>query len=121
LDTLKTHSDRIGLQVNVDESKVVVYRNGAYLAKREKWHIGNEELDLTTEYKYLGIVLSTKLCTNTILTDSAGRAKAGAIRVTIHLRCLSQVTPDVFFRVFEAQIQPMFLCSSEYSVSMIVK
>ena len=102
MDIFKTHSDRSGLQANVDESKVVVYRNGGYLAKHEKWRIGNQELDITAEYKSLGSALSTKLCANTIPTELAGRAKAGAIRVTIHLRCLSQVTPDVFIRVFEA-------------------
>jgi len=113
LDLLKEHSDKLGLEVNTNKSKVVVFRNGGYLARHEKWHIGRNEMEVVNEYRYLGITLSTRLCTNTVLNDLATRARAGVVRVMKSLQELSSVPPDLFFRIFDAQLQPILLYGSE--------
>ena len=50
---------KLGLLVNIDKSKVLVFRKGGRLAAIEKWHVG-----VVTEYNYLGFLFSTKLNTN---------------------------------------------------------
>jgi len=113
LDLLKVHSDKLGLQVNTNKLKVVVFRNGGYLTQHEKWHIERNEIEVVNEYRYLGITLSTGLCTNTVLNDLAARARAGVVRVMKYLQELSNVPPDLFFRIFDAQLQPILLHGSE--------
>ncbi|RUA06843.1 MAG: hypothetical protein DSY43_01110, partial [Gammaproteobacteria bacterium] len=113
LDVLQKHSDKCGLSINLDKSKVVVFRNGGHIARHEKWNVGNRQINIVNEYRYLGVILSTRLCTNTVLADLSIRGKAGAIRVLKALRQLGHISPDVFFRIFDAQIQPMLLYGSE--------
>ena len=110
---LKKVADRLGLVVNGSKTKVVVYRLGGHLAKHEKWHYGDTELETVSEYKYLGNVLSTKLSSISLQTDIAYRAKAAFMVVLRALRKLSHITPNVFFKLFDAQIQPMLLYGSE--------
>ena len=37
--------DKIKLQVNIDKTKIVVFRNGGPLRKYEKWHLKNVFLE----------------------------------------------------------------------------
>jgi len=109
LDSLKVQSDRLGSEVNADKSKVVVFR----VSRQEKWRIGQSEINVVNEFKYLGITLSSRLCTNTVLHDLATRARAGVVRIMKSFREMSHVTPELFFRIFDVQIQPMLLYGSE--------
>ena len=113
IDNLKRAASKLGLIVNTNKTKAVVFRNGGSIAAYEKWYLGSERLEVVSQYKYLGIILSTRLCTNTVLRDIAGRAKAASIHVLKSLRKLTFVTPDLFFKVFDAQIQPILLYGSE--------
>ena len=113
INNLKNAADKLGLLINMEKTKVVVFRNGGFIAAHEKWMIGDIKLEVATQYKYLGVTLSTKLCTNTILSDLVTRAKAASIQILRSLRKLTVVTPDVLFRIFDAQVQPILLYGSE--------
>ena len=65
LDVLYEVATKLGFIVNIDKSKVLVFRKGGHLAGIEKWHVGVKKLDVVTEYNYLGFLFSTKL--NTML------------------------------------------------------
>ena len=62
---------------------------------------------------YLGNVLSTKLSSNEMQTEIASRARAALLVLLRSLRKLNHVPPNVFFKLFDAQIQPMLLYGSE--------
>ena len=38
----------------------MVFRLGGHLANHEKWYVGSTRLEVVNEYKYLGMVVSTK-------------------------------------------------------------
>ena len=81
INNLENAADKLGLVVNTDKTKAVVFRNGGFLPAHEKWMISDSKIEVVTQYKYLGVTLSTKLCTNTILSDLVTRAKAASIQI----------------------------------------
>ena len=113
IDQLKCAADKLGLIINTDKSKVVVYRMGGHLSKYEKWSVGGIPLQVVSEYRYLGNILSTKLCTNVTQKDIAHRAKVAIILLIKALRKVSHVTPQIFYKLFDAQIMPILLYGSE--------
>jgi len=113
ISNLKKGADKLGLTVNIQKTKVMVFRLGGHLAKHEKWFLGCQQLEVVSEYRYLGVALSTKLSTYSIIYNLAGRAKAAVYRVMRSLRKLVHVTPEVVFKIFDCQIQPMLLYGSE--------
>ena len=113
LDFLQSSAHKLGLAVNTQKTKVMVFRLGGHLAKHEKWFLDKERLEVVNEYRYLGNIFSTKLCTNTVLTDLACRAKASVMQVMKTLRKIGHITPDIFFKLFDAQIQPILLYGAE--------
>ena len=113
LNNLCTFAHSLGLVVNVQKSKTMVFRGGGHIAAHERWYIGDEKLETVNEYKYLGMTFSTKLSTNVALTELAGRAKAAVCQIFRSLRKLVWVSPEVFTKIFDAQVQPILLYAAE--------
>ena len=68
LNSLKNCCDQLKLKVNIDKTKVMVFRKGGFLGQREKWFFEGRELEVVNKYCYLGFsfttMLSLKLGTN---------------------------------------------------------
>ena len=47
-------STKIGLKVNLDKTKVMVFRKGGHLAAHEKWFINGQRLEVVNSYVYPG-------------------------------------------------------------------
>ena len=62
IDLLFNFCSKWGLTVNLNKTKMVVFRNGGYLKSIEKWNYGGISIDVTTYYAYLGIIFSSRLC-----------------------------------------------------------
>ena len=81
LNVLCEVANRLGLLVNLEKTKIVVFRNGGYLARAERWYYGSELVSVASSYKYLGLKFTTKVCLNRISEDSVVRAKKGTVEI----------------------------------------
>ena len=57
---LEKFSDRNGMSVNTEKTKIMVFQKGGRRKKSDKWVYKGEELEVVREYKYLGFWFSTK-------------------------------------------------------------
>ena len=113
LNQLQRGADAIGLIVNRDKTKVMVFRNGGFLAANERWNLGGDRLEVVPEYRYLGTMFTTKLSFNLVQTDLTQRAKTSLAQVIRCMRKLQCMSPDVFFKLFDAQVASILLYSAE--------
>ena len=65
LNALSVAAKRLGLTVNLDKPKVMVFRKGGYLAAKERWFWDDQKLEVVNTYKYLGLIFFLLL--NTVL------------------------------------------------------
>ena len=72
-----------------------------------------KQLEVVKEYKYLGYFFTTKLSPNVALVCFASRGKAALIQICRTLNKLLYVVSDLFFKIFDCQIQPILLYASE--------
>ena len=107
LNILQETANKLGLVVNLDKSNIVVFRNGGHLALNEKWWFGGNVMKVVNVYKYLGVLLSTRLSFSHGMNDAAKRAKKGIICILRLLWSLGDKSSDIFFKLFDCQIQPM--------------
>ena len=70
-------------------------------------------MTVVNKYKYLGVIMSTRLCFGHSLQEMAGRAKRGVINIFRLLWSLGEQSSSVFFKLFDAQIQPMISYGAE--------
>ena len=61
LNKLYAYGTQWNLKLNIDKTKVIVFRNGEYLRRYEKLFYDESQLQGTTYYKYLGVVVSSRL------------------------------------------------------------
>ena len=48
-----------GLTVNVEKTKIILFRKGGIVDKNESWTYGGQEIEIMNCFNYLGIVLSS--------------------------------------------------------------
>ena len=112
LNVLRDTAKRLHLVVNFEKSQVVIFRNGGYIAAREKWFYDGMKLKIVNHYKYLGITFSTGLTFSYALKDMSDRARKGVLGILRLLRRLGEQCPKLFFKLFDCQIQPMLTYGS---------
>ena len=59
LSKLNEYSNRWRLNVNIDKTKITVFRNGGYLKKNASWKYDNRPLEIVSCYKYLGVHITS--------------------------------------------------------------
>ena len=61
LNSLNAYCKKWGLSVNLSKTKAMVYRNGGIIKKTETFYFDDKQLESVSYYKYLGILMSTRL------------------------------------------------------------
>ena len=101
------------LRVNLSKSKIIVFRNGGYLSRSERWWHDSERIDVVTYYSYLGVVFSSRLCWSKCLETYTFKA----VRLVLRLRSIFNkfyfVDTKTAFKIFDCKIKPILLYGSE--------
>ena len=113
LNSLEEISKNLNLKVNVDKTRVMVFRRGGYLAKGERWYLHGTRLETVNSYKYLGFAFTTKLSMNSAVQDSATKGKQKTVQIMKTMWSLHSLDPSVFLRLFDSQVQSSLLYGSE--------
>ena len=78
---LPKSSRRLGLKVNIDNTKIMVFRKGGHLSSRENWYLGEQKFETVGKYKYRGFNYSTMLSYDRGTEDFVSRAKKSTIEI----------------------------------------
>ena len=117
LNLLARNADALDLTVNLEKLNIVVFRNGGYLARCEKWYYKDSVVKIVNAFKYLGVWFSTRLSFSHSLESQKAKAKAGIVETLKTLWKLGDVSPIFFFffflKLFDSQIKPILLYGSE--------
>jgi uncharacterized protein YmfQ (DUF2313 family) len=58
LDTLYNYTEKWKLSININKTKIVVFRNCGILSDDEKWYYNGLKLETVNSFTYLGVVLN---------------------------------------------------------------
>jgi hypothetical protein len=113
IENLEKASETLGLKVNLDKTKIMVFRRGGRISKKERWFYKGKEIELVNKYKYLGFYLTTKLSFDLALEEVVGRAKGKVVEILRTLWNLGSTDIFLFVKLLDAQVKPMLLYASE--------
>lgn len=102
-----------GLEVNLDKSKVMVFRNGGPLRQNEKWYFNGKLLDIVNGYKYLGVIFTPKLVWTQCQKTLASQARKGLYLLRKYNYACNNLPIDVQFELFDSMISPILLYGAE--------
>ena len=113
IDILNNMCHKLHLSINIDKTKIMVFRKGGFLGKHEKWYLGEALLEVVNEYNYLGFMFTTKMSFNKGVGHLAVKGKRACIDCLKYLGMLNDFTKSCFCKIFDAQVQPVLLYGSE--------
>ena len=58
IDNLYVYNSECNLSLNVDKTKIVVFRNGGKMKDSEKWYYNGKSLDIVNKFNYLGMLFN---------------------------------------------------------------
>lgn len=113
LDILHDYCVRWKLYLNTDKTKVIVFRRGGRLAKREKWKFDNKNLEVVKYIKYLGVIFSQtgsfrQSCTS--ISDKAKKATFALLKKTNNFPFLS---PSILYDLYVKTVVPVMCYGCE--------
>ena len=113
LNILQTCCSNMQLNVNIDKTKVMVFRKGGFLAKREQWSYNGVKLDVVNRYCYLGFKFTTKVSVKLGTEHLVTKGKKAVVQLNKAYQKYKEMNVNTFFKIFDVKIQPILLYSSE--------
>ena len=107
LNIIHSMSERLGLEVNLDKTKIIVFRKGGFLSKNEKWFYDTKPVEVVNEYNYLGITFTTKMSFNNASIPLIAKAKKCINEILFSLRSLSSSDLNLFTKLFDSKVYPV--------------
>ena len=113
INILEFYAGQMGLKVNIQKTKIIVFRKGGFLGKSEKWFLNGERIETVNNYKYLECLMTTKLSEEIALAEYVGRAKSKVYAILKTLKTLGRVDIKIFFKLFDSQVTSALMYGSE--------
>ena len=113
INTIDEFCNKVKMEINLDKSKIMVFRNGGPLRQYENWTYKGERVEVVPFYKYLGAYFTPKLSwtmTKDTLANQANKALASIYKCQ---KQFGYFNPKQAFKIFDAMIVPILCYSAE--------
>ena len=113
LNVLQSFSNKFGLKVNINKTKLMVFRNGGPLRQNEKLYFDGKLVEPVTYYKYLGLIFSSRLSWSKTISTLRHQAEKAIIAVKIIFNKCGGLPTNVAFHLFDTLVLPILCYGSE--------
>jgi len=113
LNTLRTSCDNLNLTVNIDKTKVMVFRKGGCLGKHERWFYDSHRLEVVNSYCYLGFKFTTMISAKNGTLHLTTKGKKAIVQLNRVFQKYKEMTAKTYFKIFDTKIQPILLYAAE--------
>ena len=113
INVLSEQAHRLGMEVNLSKTKIIVFRKGGFLSQHEKWFYRNTPIEVVNAYVYLGVNVTTKLSFVSSTNVLVAKAKKACYQIMNSLKCIGCQDFEVFIKLFDAKVKPILLYASE--------
>lgn len=101
INSLEEYCSMWDLIINLQKSKIMIF-GGGRRAAREKWYLGDQEIEIVSEYKYLGMILTPKLSMQKHLNERLKVAKYSINSMWSNVIKNEDISISTKYKVFEA-------------------
>ncbi|MEW8546516.1 MAG: reverse transcriptase family protein, partial [Candidatus Thiodiazotropha sp.] len=113
INKLKEYCDTFQLKINIAKTGIIVFRNGGYLREYEKWFYGTIPLRVVSYYKYLGLVVSSRLSWYVCQKTLAEQASKALFSIKSKLSQFGSLSFNILFKIFDTKILPILTYGAE--------
>jgi hypothetical protein len=105
INYVKDFCEEWGLKINVDKTKIVVFKKGGNLSRDEKWRLDGEEIEIVKEIKYLGMMLDSREKWDKERKQVLMRGKIALSSINICLARAHNIQVTVLEQIYDSLIE----------------
>ena len=113
LNQLEQYCNTWNLNVNINKSKITIFRKGGYLKRNEHWTYKETPIEIVSSYKYLGIYVTSRC----IWTECQKILDAQGTKVVYMLKStlaqFNNLSSDLLFKIFDTKVLPILHYGAE--------
>ena len=113
LNILKDFSDDSCLTVNIQKTKIMVFKRGGRPAYNEHWTYDGANIEVVQSFTYVGVTFTSRLSLNEMAKDLALKGKRALLAILSSMYKYGQLPHHVYFKIFDTKISPILLYGSE--------
>lgn len=113
LDILYDYCKKWKLSVNIDKSKIMIFRKGGRIRGNLSFKYGDIELEIVPKFTYLGIVFTSGGSYNTAQNTLSDQARKAIFILSKYLTKFVNVPPSHVLELFDKLISPILCYGSE--------
>ena len=113
INILEQFCRKYGMKVNLDKTKVMVFRNGGITAKKESFYYLGKKIDIDPYYRYLGLILSSRNVWSKAVATLAAQADKALTLIKQFIRNFGHFSFQTSFKIFDCRILPILCYGSE--------
>ncbi len=108
LSALKDYTEKNGMTINTKKTQTIIFnKTGRHI--RKQFYVGNERLEFTRQYKYLGFVVTPSGELTTGLKDLKNRALRALAKLKNKMGVAFRRHPLITMKLFKSLIEPILL------------
>ena len=112
LDILYDHCLRWKLTINVNKTKVMIFRKGGLLPRNLAFTYNRIPLEIVSQFKYIGIVFTPSGSFSEAQSTLAGQAQKAIFKLNKYLHKFTYISPKHKLDLFEKLVSPILNYSS---------
>jgi len=113
LNALSDYCDMWDLEVNLEKTKAMVFRNGGIVKRTEKWFYKNKEVEVVPYYNYLGVKISSRGSWSVAINTLANQASKSLFKIKSFTQVIPNLKVDIKMYLFDTLVTPILLYGSE--------
>ena len=109
IDLIAKFCKAVGMKLNLNKTKIMVFRNGGIVKQIEKWLYQGTQIEIVSIYKYLGLYFTPKLIWTKTKELTAMQAQKAVCSIFKFQKKFGHFCPNDAFKLFDSMVKPI-LC-----------
>jgi len=106
-EILSSYCQKWQLKVNVNKTKVIVFRKAGPLARNIQFTYNNENIEIVSNISYLGVVFTSGGSFNQTQITLAGQARKAIFKMKKYLYTITNITVSHQLELFDKLVKPI--------------
>ena len=113
IDDLDRYCSKWGITININKTKIVVFRKAGRLSQTDKWAYRGTEIEIVSFFKYLGCHLASSGSFNKCTQELIKSARRALFSLRIFFAKNNELLPSTKLMFFDTMIKPILFYGCE--------
>ena len=102
-----------GMELNLEKTEIIVFRNGGHLRANEKWIFRGQPINVTSVYKYMGLLFTPYLSWVTAQKKLASQAQKSIYAIYGYQEPFGHFNIKQLLQLFDSMVKPILCYGSQ--------